>query len=214
MTSAPGRSAPRTARRKNSRSGLTSASFARYSRRWPSGSRFEKNGGTRRGTGRRAVTSPPVRPLNERLKVGRCGSSISLCSNAKIWRPCRRTASALSFFESNFIARLLGALLVGVVGVEGAFLAFALLVRLQMIADERLHDGDEGARGHEEVAIKNADQLQKGVVARHDLAGLDAGDVRLGEPDAAGQVSLGPGALLAGLLQGPAHVLGKGSQSE
>src|SRR3984957_12835758 len=128
-----------------------------------------------------------------------------------IWRPCRRTASALSFFASNFIARFLGAVLVG---VEGAFLAFLLLVRLQMIADERLHDGDEGARDHEEVAIENADQLQKGVVARHDLAGLDAGDVRLGKPEASGQVSLGPAALLAGLLQGQAHVLWKGSQSE
>src|ERR1700694_1054196 len=131
-----------------------------------------------------------------------------------IWRPWRRTASALSFFGTNFIARLLGTLLGGVVGVEGAFLAFALLVRLQMITDKRLHDGDEGARDHEEVAIENADQLQKGVVARHDLAGLDTGDVRLGEPEAARQVSLGPATLLAGLLQGTAHVLWKGSQSE
>ena len=42
MTRAPGRSAPRTARRKNSRSGLTSASFARCPRRCPSGSWFDK----------------------------------------------------------------------------------------------------------------------------------------------------------------------------
>src|ERR1700691_542151 len=131
-----------------------------------------------------------------------------------IWRPCRRTARALSFFGSNFISRLLGALLVGVIGVEGAFLVFTLLVRPQMIADERLNEGDEGTRDHEEVAIESADQFQKGVVARHDLAGLDAGDVRLGEPDAAGQVSLGPATLPAGLLQGPAHILWKGSQSE
>src|SRR6266852_4349911 len=130
-----------------------------------------------------------------------------------IWRPWRRTESALSFFGSNFIARLLRAVLVAV-GVKGAFLAFALLVRLQMFAYERLHNGDEGAGDHEKIAIENADQLQKGVVARHDLAGLDAGDVRLGEPEAAGQVSLGAAALLAGVLQCQAHVLGKRSQSE
>lgn len=63
-----------------------------------------------------------------------------------------------------------------------------------------MHDGDEGTRDHEEVVIENADQLQKGVVSRHDLAGLDAGNMRLSEPDAAGQVSLGPAALLAGIL--------------
>src|ERR1700689_1234120 len=123
-----------------------------------------------------------------------------------IRRPCRRTATALSFFKSNFFAPLLPAPLVVGVGVEGAFLSVALLVWLQMIADERLHDGDEGTRDHEEVVIENADQLQKGVVSRHDLAGLDAGDVRLGEPDAVGQVSLGPATLPAGLLQGPGPI--------
>src|ERR1700730_7673980 len=126
--------------------------------------------------------------------------------------PCRRTESALSFLGSNFIARLLRAVLVAV-GVEGAFLAFAL-IGPRMIADERLHDGDEGARDHEEVAVEDTNQLEKGVVARHDFAGLDAGDVRLGEPEAAGQGSLGPAALLAGVLQGQAHVLWKGTQSE
>src|SRR5580658_145899 len=91
--------------------------------------------------------------------------------------PCRRTESALSFLGSNFIARLPRAVLV--VGVERAFLAFAVLLRLQMIAYERLHDGDEGAWDHEKISVKNADQLKKSVVARYDLAGLDAGDVRL-----------------------------------
>src|ERR1700739_2302433 len=96
-----------------------------------------------------------------------------------IWFPCKRTESALSFRGSNFIARLLRAVLVSV-GIEGAFLAFALLVRLQMIAYERLHDGDEGAGDHEKIAVENTDQLKKSVVARHALAALDAGDVRLG----------------------------------
>ena len=48
-----------------------------------------------------------------------------------------------------------------------------------MIADERLHDRDEGARDHEKIAVEDADEFEEGVVARHDLAGLDAGDVHL-----------------------------------
>ena len=47
--SPPGRSAPSAAKRKNSRSGLTRACAARYVRRYPSGRRFEKKGGTRAG---------------------------------------------------------------------------------------------------------------------------------------------------------------------
>ena len=83
-----------------------------------------------------------------------------------------------------------------------------------MIADERLHGRHEGARDHEEVAVEHADELKKRVVARHDLAGLDAGDVPLGEAEAAGQVPLAPAALLPRLLQGPAHVAGKALQSQ
>ena len=92
---------------------------------------------------RRAVTSPPVRPLNGGLKSDVAGRRCSPArtqesagrpqsgSMTPICFPCRRTESALSFLGSNFITRLLRAVLVG---VEGAFLAFALLVRLQRIA--------------------------------------------------------------------------------
>jgi len=102
------------------------------------------------GTGRRVVTSPPVRPLKERLKVGRCGSSMYPCSNAKIcrsparrvmmpiWRPCSRTESALSFFRSNFIVPLLGCLIAGVVGIEGALFPLTRLV-LEIVSNQGLH---------------------------------------------------------------------------
>lgn len=65
---------------------------------------------------------------------------------------------------------------------------------------------DEGARDHEEIVVENADQFQNRVVARHDLPGLDAGDVPLGKTDATDQVSLGPAALLARFLQREAHL--------
>ncbi|OLD81863.1 MAG: hypothetical protein AUF67_06440 [Acidobacteria bacterium 13_1_20CM_58_21] len=42
----------------------------------PSGSKLEKNGGTRKETGQKAVTSPPVLLLKVRLSVGRCGSAM------------------------------------------------------------------------------------------------------------------------------------------
>src|SRR5229473_2630973 len=221
MTSAPGRSTPRTASRKNSRSGFTSASFAKYVRRCPSGSRFEKKGGTRRGTGRAAVTSPLVALLKDRLRVGRCRSSMYSCSNAKIWRsparrlmipicrPCRRTASVLSFFVSNFIFALRRFLLVVGVTIERALFTLALLVVPEMVADERLHGRNEGAGDHEEVAVEDTDEFEEGVVARHNLAGLDAGDVHLGQTETASQLPLAPAAADARILQLPAHVLRK-----
>ena len=101
--------------------------------------------------------------------------------------------------------RLLGCILARVVGIEGALFALAGLV-FEMIANQGLHHGDEGARDHEEIVVENADQFQNRVVARHDLPGLDAGDVPLGETNATDQVSLGPSALLARLLQREAHL--------
>ena len=47
LTYKPGKSTPKTASRKNSLPGFTPARMARYSRRCPSGSRLEKNGGKR-----------------------------------------------------------------------------------------------------------------------------------------------------------------------
>src|SRR5580704_15830363 len=114
-----------------------------------------------------------------------------------ICRPCRRTERELSFFGSNFIARLLGRLLVAVAGIEGTFFALALLV-VQVIAHERLDRGYEGAGHHEKVAVEDADQLKKRVIARHDLAGLDAGDVLLGQAKAACNFPLAPAAFLPG----------------
>ena len=95
-----------------------------------------------------------------------------------IWRPCSWTERALSFFGSNFIARLLRGVFVAVAVVEEAFLAFARLI-LEVVAHERLHYGYEGAGHHEKVAVEHADKLKKRVVARHDLPRLDAGDVHL-----------------------------------
>jgi hypothetical protein len=69
---------------------------------------------------------------------------------------------------SNFIAEVLGALLV-VVGVKGTFLTFAL-AGLYMIADKRQDYWDESPRNHKQIAVENTHQLKKGVVARHDLA--------------------------------------------
>ena len=51
-----------------------------------------------------------------------------------------------------------------------------------MIAHERLHDRNEGAGTIEKVTVEDADDFEEGVVARHDLAGLDAGDVIWGRP--------------------------------
>ena len=100
--------------------------------------------------------------------------------------------------------RLLGCILARVLGIEGALSALAGLV-FEMIANQGLHHRDESARHREEIVVENADQFQNRVVARHDLPGLDAGDVPLGKTDATDQVSLRPAALLARFLQRTAH---------
>src|SRR5439155_25156740 len=109
-----------------------------------------------------------------------------------ICRPCRRTASALSVFVSNFIFALRRFLLVVGVTIERAFVTLALLVVSEMITDERLDGRNKGAGDHEEVAVEDADKFEEGVVARHDLAGLDAGDVHLGQAETASQLPLAP----------------------
>src|SRR5215469_15010749 len=134
-----------------------------------------------------------------------------------IWRPCRRTASALRFFASNFIfVVLLGLLLAAVsdIGVERAFLAFAMLAFTQVIADERLYDWDEGAGHHEEVAVKDANEIEDSVIARDDLPRLDSRDVGLWQAETAAQVPLAPAAADPGLLQVAAHVLRKALQAQ
>ena len=73
--------------------------------------------------------------------------------------PYRRTESALSFFGSNFIARLLRAVFVSVGGVEGPFLSFTRLV-LEMVANERLHDGHQGTGDHNKVTCRACGQSQ------------------------------------------------------
>src|SRR5262249_32112898 len=125
-----------------------------------------------------------------------------------ICRPCRRTVSALSFLVSNFIFALRRFLLVVGVAIERALLALALLIGPEMIADERLHGGNKGAGNHEEIAVEDADEFEEGVVARHNLPGLDARNVHLGQTEAASQLPLAPAAADARILQLPAHVLG------
>src|ERR1700757_1287909 len=105
--------------------------------------------------------------------------------------PCRRTESALSFFWSNLIARPLRAVFVPVGGVERPFLSFTRLV-LEMVANERLHDGHQGAGDHNKVAVEHADDLKKRVVARYDLARFNPGDVPLADAEAACQIPLAP----------------------
>ena len=122
--------------------------------------------------------------------------------------PYRRTESAFSFFGSNLIARLLRAVFVAVGGIEGPFLSFARLI-LEMVANERLYDGHQGARDHNKVAVEHANDLKKRVVARHNLARFNPGDMPLADPETTCQVSLAPAALFACLYQGPTHFGGK-----
>ena len=70
MVTAPGRSSPRAQSRKNSRTGLTFARPARYSRRCPSGSMFEKKGITRVRVSGNSVISPPNSSVNPALTTG------------------------------------------------------------------------------------------------------------------------------------------------
>ena len=67
----------------------------------------------------------------------------------------------------------------------------------------------EGAGDHDEVAVEHADHLKQRVVARDDLARLDAGDVPLANPKTAGQVPLAPAALLTRLYERVAQFGGK-----
>src|SRR5580704_11275656 len=124
-----------------------------------------------------------------------------------ICRPCSRTASALRFFVSNFIFALWRFLLVVGVAIERALFTLAPLVVPEMITDERLDGRNKSAGDHEKVAVEDADEFEKGVVARHNLAGLDAGDMHLGQAETASQLPLAPAALDACVLQLPAHVL-------
>ena len=95
---------------------------------------------------------------------------------------CRRTESAFSVFGSNFIARFPRRVFVAVGGVKGAFVAFTWLV-FKVVADKGLHHGHKSAGHHEEVAVEGADQLKKRVIARHDLAGFNAGDMPLADAE-------------------------------
>src|SRR5262245_27082822 len=97
--------------------------------------------------------------------------------------PCRRAESALSFFGSNLIARLLRTVFVVVGGIEGPFLSFARLV-LEMVANERLNDRYQAAGDHNKVAVEHADDLKQRVVTRHDLARLNARDMPLADTEA------------------------------
>src|SRR5690348_16544443 len=122
--------------------------------------------------------------------------------------PYRRTESAVSFFGSNFISRLLRSTFVAMSCIQRPFLYFTGLL-VQVVADERLYDGDQGAGNHEEIVVEHAYDLKQRVVARHDFAGLDARDVPLADAKTAGQIPLAPAALLAGLDEGAAHRVGQ-----
>jgi len=65
-----------------------------------------------------------------------------------------------------------------------------------------------------EVAVEDAHKFEQRVVARHDLTGLDAGDVHLGQAEAVSQFPLAPAARDPSLLQRQAQVLGKALQAQ
>ena len=75
IDSAPGRSSPSAPSSGNSSCGSIPADRARYSRSEPSGRRLEKNGGAWTLVGATSVATRPNASLNERLSVGRSGSS-------------------------------------------------------------------------------------------------------------------------------------------
>ena len=55
----------------------------------------------------------------------------------------------------------------------------------EVVPDKGLHHGHEGTGNHEEVAVEGADQLKERVIARHDLAGFDDGDMPLADAETA-----------------------------
>src|ERR1035437_5177736 len=130
-----------------------------------------------------------------------------------IWWPCKRTASVFSVFGSKFIVGLpLCSGLVVLTRVEGLFFLIAMLVRILMIADESLKGGHERARDHQKVIVVHAHQVQESVIAWHDFAGLDAGDMHLRQAGAPAQLGLAPAVFAPRLFQLVAHVCGKAVQ--
>jgi len=114
----------------------------------------------------------------------------------------------LSFFGSNFIARLPRVVFVAVGGMEGSFLSFARLV-LEVITHECLYDRHEGTGDHDEVVVKGTNDFKKRVIAGHDLARLNPGDVPLANAETACQIPLTPSVLRARLYQGATHFGGQ-----
>src|ERR1039458_8224227 len=130
-----------------------------------------------------------------------------------IWWPCKRTASVFSVFGSKFIVGLpLCSGLVVLTRVERLFSLIAMLVWILMIANESLKGGHERAGDHQEVIVEHTHQIQESVIAGHDLAGLDAGDMHLRQAGAPTQLGLAPAVFAPRLFQFLAHVCGKAIQ--
>src|SRR5581483_8208919 len=122
-----------------------------------------------------------------------------------IWRPCSFTASAFRVLGSNFITALV--LRFGFFIVRGIERAFFGPGRPLLGADEGLHCWNQFARNQQDVLVKNADEVEQGVEARHDLSGLDSGNMWLREADMGAELPLAPAALNPRLLYPCAQVL-------
>jgi hypothetical protein len=68
-----------------------------------------------------------------------------------------------------------------------------------MVPRERLDDRNQVAWNQQQIVIEDSDDLEQGVETRNHLAGLDARDVRLGQPDSPPQFGLAPSPLVAGI---------------
>jgi len=55
----------------------------------------------------------------------------------------------------------------------------SMAIRTPMVSNESLDGGHQSARNGQKVPIENPYQIEERIESRHDLAGLDAGDVHL-----------------------------------
>src|SRR5215472_9891454 len=114
-----------------------------------------------------------------------------------IRRSCKLTASAFKVFRSKFIAAFSarpGLILIHRI----QRLLFCL--RSSMCPDERLDGRYKGTWYQQKIQIESAQQIQQGVKARNDLAGLNPRDMRLGQSNGSPKLSLAPASFPASLL--------------
>ena len=63
-----------------------------------------------------------------------------------------------------------------------------------MIPNQRLHGRHKRPRNHQQVAVEYADQVEQSIEPRHDLAGLDPGNVHLRQAQTLPEFGLTPAA--------------------